>query len=107
VSADPGQLRSVPSPPAGLVTARGSLVHRCPFVEEVDAGEVLVTWVCEGSTVELHSLAKYLATWANQRVSHEEVTAQIAVDVGGLEGIGSVVVETKWTTAGLAVTVRA
>jgi NADPH-dependent 7-cyano-7-deazaguanine reductase QueF len=107
VSADPGLLRTVEEWPGLTVTAKAGLVHRCPHVEEVDVGTVEVSWYTNGHTVELHSLAAYLVSWAEARVSHEEVTEQIRRDLAGLEGIAQVRVMTSWSTAGLAVSVGA
>ncbi len=99
-------LRIVPDDTQSRVTVTGPLVHRCPHVEEVDAGTVEVSWRCADATIELHSLAAYLASWEGQRVSHEELTAQIAADLEQLDGIEDVSVVSRWRTAGLAVTIE-
>jgi NADPH-dependent 7-cyano-7-deazaguanine reductase QueF len=107
VSADTGQLAVVNEPADVDVCVTAQLVHRCPHVPEVDAGEVRIGWRCAGKTVELHSLAGYLASWEAQAVSHEEVTEQIRAELAALEGIQNVSVSSDWRTAGMAVTVQA
>jgi NADPH-dependent 7-cyano-7-deazaguanine reductase QueF len=109
VSADRGLLKGMPAETVWgtRVSATGPLVHRCPVVPEVDAGEVTVSWTVGEFTVELHALTAYLASWADQAISHEEITEQIRADLDeGLEGIDDVQVETRWRTGGLAVVVR-
>jgi NADPH-dependent 7-cyano-7-deazaguanine reductase QueF len=106
VTARPELLRLVPDTTRTRVTVSGPLVHRCPHVPEVDAGEVSVSWVCATMTVELHSLAAYLASWADQAISHEELTEQVCRDLEQLDGIEGVSVLTRWRTAGFAVTVE-
>jgi NADPH-dependent 7-cyano-7-deazaguanine reductase QueF len=66
---------------------------------------VEVSWRVAEMTVELHALAAYLASWADQRISHEEVTEQIVRDLEALDGIEDVSAYTRWQTAGMAVTV--
>lgn len=107
MSADPSLLRLVPDTSGAGVVVTGSLVHRCPHVAEVDAGTVTVGWQCAEMTIELHSLAAYLASWEAQTISHEELTEQIARDLEALDGIGAIAVESTWRTAGLAVRVSA
>jgi NADPH-dependent 7-cyano-7-deazaguanine reductase QueF len=99
-------LRIVPDETRTRVTVTGPLVHRCPHVEEVDAGTVEVSWVCAEATVELHALAAYLASWEGQKISHEELTEQVCRDLEALDGIEGVSVATTWRTAGLAVRVE-
>jgi NADPH-dependent 7-cyano-7-deazaguanine reductase QueF len=109
MSADPGLLKGIPAETAWgtRVSATGPLVHRCPVVPEVDAGEVTVSWTVGELTLELHALTAYLASWADQEVSHEEITEQIRADLDeGIDGIDDVTVETRWRTGGLAVVVR-
>jgi NADPH-dependent 7-cyano-7-deazaguanine reductase QueF len=106
VSADPYMLRLVPDTSGALVTVTGQLVHECPHVCEVDAGTVEIVWRCGESTIELHSLAGYLASWQGQQISHEEITAQIGRDLDALDGVDVERVRTRWRTAGFAVTVE-
>lgn len=106
MSADPYRLRLVPDESGALVTARGALVHECPHAPEHDVGLVEVTWRCGESTIELHSLVAYLASWEGQAISHEAITTQIRRDLDELDGVEVVGVVTRWQTAGLAVTVE-
>jgi NADPH-dependent 7-cyano-7-deazaguanine reductase QueF len=77
-------------------------------VEEVDTGTVTITWRCEQNTIELHSLAAYLDSWAEQKISSEEITEQIMRDLEQqLDGIQSMSVSTTWETAGMTVTIYA
>lgn len=103
MSADPYLLRVVPDTSNVLVTVTGQLVHECPHVPEVDAGTVEVAWRCLEMTIELRSLAAYLASWQGQPISHEEITAQIARDLDKLDGIEVERIRTRWATAGFAV----
>lgn len=84
------------------VSATGELVHRCPFVDEVDNGTITITWLPDGETFELHALAEYLRGFENSRLSHEEITDRIAFDLI-VPGIVGVTVTTSWTTAGFTV----
>jgi NADPH-dependent 7-cyano-7-deazaguanine reductase QueF len=108
MSADPTLLRLVAVDSTAEVTVTSPLVHRCPFVPEVDTGTVTITWRCEMNTVELHSLAAYLASWADQTISSEEITEQIMRDLEQqLDGIQAVSVGTAWETAGMKVSIYA
>lgn len=87
------------------VSITGPLRHQCPHVDEADVGEIDLSWNCDGGTLELHSLAEYLASWADVAISHEALTAQILADLVGLDAIEFVRVTTRWRTAGLDVEV--
>lgn len=89
------------------VTYRGPLVHLCPFVDEIDNGAVTITWTTAGSTLELHALTAWLDSFAADRVTHEALTEDIGDHLSGLPGITGVAVETRWSTAGAEVVVRA
>jgi len=97
---------AVPAEAPVRVTVTGALQHLCPHVEEVDHGAVEVAWTCAGGTLELHSLRKYLDSYAQQRISHEELTHLLREDLAGVSGITDVRVITTWTTAGLSVHVQ-
>jgi NADPH-dependent 7-cyano-7-deazaguanine reductase QueF len=98
-------LEAVPEKAAGtIVTAGTPMEHLCPHQDETDQGHVTVAWETTDVTLELHSLAAYLKTWANEKVSHEELTETILRDIGET-GVDAVSVTTKWRTAGLDVTV--
>lgn len=73
-----------------VVTA--PLVHRCPFVDELDVGTVTIEF--SGSAPELHDLAQFLASFAGLEISHEDLTERIADRTHGT-------VTTRFRTAGL------
>lgn len=97
-------VETVPCDGAVTMTVTADLIHRCPFVDEVDRGTVEIRWTTAGRTVELHSLTAYLRTWADVQVSHEAVTDRIAAELDR-GGIRDVHVTTRWVTAGSAVEV--
>lgn len=86
-----------------VITASGKLRHLCPHVDEIDHGSVSITWRVEGKTYELHSLAEYLSSYADARISHEQITDRIRHDLSVEPGIELLSVETTWLTAGLEV----
>jgi NADPH-dependent 7-cyano-7-deazaguanine reductase QueF len=106
VSADPGLLNLVHDSSEAKVTVKSVLIHRCPHVEEVDVGTVAISWRCTDVTLELHSLAAYLATWESQKISSEEITMQIRNDLEQLDGLDDVDVSTTWQTAGFSVLIE-
>lgn len=89
------------------VTYTGPLVHRCPYVDETDNGTVTITWSTDGATLELHTLAGWLRTWAAVTTSHETLTGVIRACIAGQSCIADVSVSTRWDTAGAEVVVRA
>lgn len=89
------------------VTVVGPLTHLCPHVDEVDTGTIEITWTAQGETYEFHSLAEYLAGFADTRMSSEAITDRIRHDLSVVPRIKLVSVTTTWDTAGLAVTVAA
>lgn len=96
----------VPEQSTTRVTTTGPLGHLCPHVDEVDAGAVAISWTCSGQTLELHSLAAYLDSFARERISHEGLTHRVQSELAGLGGITDVVVTSTWRTAGLDVVVE-
>lgn len=95
----------VPTDATGVtVTATRAMTHLCPHVDEVDNGTITLTWTTTDVTLELHSLAAHLDTYADVRVSHEELNQQIALVVAAA-GVGPVWVRSTWDTAGFAVEV--
>lgn len=83
--------------------ASGALRHMCPFVKEVDNGTITITWGTRGATLELHALRRYLDTFRDREISHEDLTDLIRTDLAGLSGLTNVRVETTWDTAGMEV----
>lgn len=94
----------VPVASTATVTATAPIRHLCPFADEADAGTVTITWMCNGATVELHSLAGFLGSFADTVISHEELTAVIteALRAAG-DGITVTGVSVRFTTAGIDV----
>lgn len=81
------------------------VTKRCPFVEEVDEGEVTIRWRGYRG-IELHSLAAYLASFADEPLSHEDFAAKVTAAVAAaVQREGNVDVTGRWTTAGMAVSV--
>lgn len=97
----------VPEEAPVRVTITSAMRHLCPHVDEVDNGTVTLAWTCAGQTLELHSLAAYLQSFAGERISHEELTRQLQADLATLHGIADVAVTSAWATAGMAVDVVA
>jgi NADPH-dependent 7-cyano-7-deazaguanine reductase QueF len=86
------------------VTVSRHLVHRCPYVDEIDIGSLTATW--EGDAVELHALARTLDAWRDVSLTHEAITDRIAAEIAELGG-RAVEVQTVWDTAGMRVVVDA
>lgn len=93
----------VPCDVSTPVTITGRLVHECPFKDESDQGEVTITWLPDGHTLELHALREWLDGFARVKVSHEALTAAIEAELDDLPGITDVSVATTWQTAGFRV----
>lgn len=97
-------LKAVPGPPEPVdMTVTAPLRHLCPFVNEVDDGTISIEWSTCGNTLELHELGKYLAQFAERRISHEDLTDLIRHDLEGVQGVYALKVTTHWTTAGMKV----
>ncbi len=86
--------------PGVEMTAWFKLAHLCPFKDEVDRGEVKIEWVTGEGTIELHSLAEWLGSWATVRVSHEQLTRGIVDSLSALDGITVTRVTSHWVTGG-------
>jgi NADPH-dependent 7-cyano-7-deazaguanine reductase QueF len=98
------EVKVVPIEATARMRVTSPLRHLCPFVNEVDNGEVTIGWDAEGWTFELHSLRAYLNTFAEREISHEELTEELRAELSTHHGIEAVKVETNWTTAGMGVT---
>lgn len=96
-------LRAVPCNNSVTTTVTGPLRHLCPHVDEVDNGNVTITWRVDGCTLELHALVDYLRGWKDTRLSHEEITDRIGHDLSVVGGVELVSVVTTWRTAGMEV----
>lgn len=73
----------------------GPITHLCPHKDEVDIGTVTLTW--EGEAPELHKLALDLQSFHSWPITHEALTAELAVRYPSAK------VTTTWQTAGLTV----
>lgn len=80
------------------LTASMPMVKRCPYHDELDVGTVAFTWDREAP--DLHDVASSVVAFAEQEVTHEAATQHLA-DAWECE------VRTTWTTAGMAVEVKA
>jgi NADPH-dependent 7-cyano-7-deazaguanine reductase QueF len=99
------EIVSVPTEARG-VTCRVHVdaLHLCPHVDEIDQGTVTASWAVDGTTIELHSLAARIASYADTKISHEDLTADLA---GALRAhVVGVSVTTTWRTAGLEMVVQ-
>jgi len=74
------------------VTLRRSVIKLCPFVNEVDRGELTLT--VPDTAPELHALAESVCGFSDVRISHEDYTRQLH----RMLPVGSTVV-TRWKTA--------
>jgi NADPH-dependent 7-cyano-7-deazaguanine reductase QueF len=97
----------VPEPARVRVTVAAGITHLCPHKDETDTGRVVISWRCDGGTVELHSLRAWLDGYSTRRDSHETITGVIAAVLAALDGIADVQVIGRFHTAGLEVTVEA
>ena len=98
---------TVPCAAEGVaVRAAFPLTHACPFRDETDHGQIRLTWITDGCTLELHALRAWLDGFAADRISHEEITGDIQDHLAALPGIIDVRVVTAWDTAGAAVEVH-
>lgn len=57
-------------------TIRRPVIKRCPFKDETDAGELVITFA--GAAPELHDLGKLVDSLAAQEISHENFTSQLS-----------------------------
>lgn len=94
---------SVPIEAHVRLSAKASIRHLCPFVQEVDNGTLTVAWDADGWTLELHALHAYLGTFAEREISHEELTAEVQAELSSHHGINNVSVTSSWRTAGMEV----
>jgi hypothetical protein len=82
-----------------ITVLRRPIVKQCPFKDETDHGELVIT--IRGDAPELHALAAAVDEAAKGRVSHEDFTRRVAA----LLPAGSEVV-TTWHTGPWDVEVR-
>jgi NADPH-dependent 7-cyano-7-deazaguanine reductase QueF len=97
-------VKTVSAPAAVNMSITAPAQHLCPFVNEVDAGTVTISWETAGATFELHSLRAYIESFTEAEISHEELTDTIRNVLSEAPGITSFAVQSSWTTAGMEVT---
>ena len=97
-------IETATSSPGLTMRATSPIVHLCPFKDEVDNGEITVTWVTLNGTIELHSLRDYFKTFAESQISHESLTDTIRRELQRIPSIRALDVVTTWTTAEMDVT---
>jgi NADPH-dependent 7-cyano-7-deazaguanine reductase QueF len=78
-------------------TVTAAVTKLCPVRDETDEGTVTIVYTTRDGALELHALAAFLASFADQRMSHEDFTAWVADATGGN-------VTSRWVTAGMEVT---
>lgn len=82
-----------------MITVTMPVIKRCPFADEIDAGELSVTFPQDAP--ELHNLAARIQELCAAPVTHEDFTRGVLDLIGG-EGT----VETRWHTGPWSVTCR-
>jgi NADPH-dependent 7-cyano-7-deazaguanine reductase QueF len=94
----------VPTDAPVTIVATAPVHHLCPFVNEADHGRVTAVWTCNGSTVELHSLAAYLDGFTERSISHEDLVDEVFERLGeAAPDITVASVTARFTTAGITV----
>ena len=81
-----------------MITIRRPVIKRCPFKDETDAGELMITF--PGDAPELHNLSAQIDALCAGPVTHEDFTRGIAEMLG--EGVQVI---TTWHTGSWAVEV--
>jgi hypothetical protein len=82
-----------------MITITMPVLKPCPFVGELDAGELAITF--PGDAPELHNLAAQVQKLCAEPVTHEDFTRGVLDMLGG-EGL----VVTRWHTGPWSVEVR-
>jgi len=97
-------ITTVPASPGVVCEAVAArFLHMCPVKDEVDNGALTIGWTTTDVTLELHSLAAYLRSWADAAITHEELCLQIVEDLAWTR-VTNVTVSYTGTTAGLLIT---
>ena len=97
------QIETVTSSPGLTMAVTSPIVHLCPFKDEIDNGQITVTWQTLNGTIELHSLRAYFDSFAASEISHESLTDTIRRELNRIPSIKALDVTTNWTTAGMEV----
>ena len=74
-----------------MITIRRPVMKQCPFKDETDAGELIITF--PGAAPELHNLSELVDSMFAGPVTHEEFTRAVADMLGG-----EAKVTTTWQT---------
>lgn len=97
----------VVAPGEAMLVAVGPATHLCPFTEETDTGTVTVMWSTTARlSLELHSLAAYLASFAEVEICHEDLVQRIYDELCET-GVDVIAVRWEGETAGLKVAATA
>lgn len=90
------------------VSIAGRLTCLCPVNRRRDYADVEVSYVPTARVIELESFAAYLATYAGETASHEDVTARIRAAIDDAIEPDDLTVRTSWQAIeGVACTVSA
>lgn len=82
-----------------MITLRRPVIKRCPYRDEIDAGELEIT-IHAGDAPELHALAARVDGLCGDPVSHEDFTRAVSALVPE-----TATVTTRWSTGPWEVTV--
>jgi len=82
-----------------VITVRRPVIKRCPFKDETDAGELVITFAEDAP--ELHNLAEKIDALCAEPVTHEDFTRGVLDMLGG-----EAQVTTTWHTGPWSVEVR-
>jgi NADPH-dependent 7-cyano-7-deazaguanine reductase QueF len=88
------------------ICINGFITHLCPFADETDHGTITVTYRPWHHEIELHSFADYLDSFADTKISHEELTRQIRSELDEWVDPRRLTVRTEFKTAGLTISVE-
>lgn len=80
--------------------------HLCPVVEEVDVGDLLVSYTPDEMYLELHSFRSFLDGFADREISSEDYTVEVARYVEMHTSPRRLQVQTTWHTAGIEMIVQ-
>lgn len=98
-------MKAVPAPANVDCVASAPARHLCPFKDEVDVGTLVFRWnTGSGLTIELHSLAAWVAVWNDHVISHEDLVNG-AYDALRHAGVRPLAVTWNGQTAGMDVAV--
>ncbi len=82
-----------------MITVRRPVIKRCPFKDETDAGELIITF--QEDAPELHNLSEQIDKLCAEPVTHEDFTRGVLDMLGG-----EAAVVTRWHTGPWDVEVR-